>query len=217
MNNLNMKNILKITIIVGLLSMPLMKSRAGDLSIVGITTKVGDIVFGQTTVTPSYQLYTWDASWKVKNYNGYDGSARRRFKYDPRTQTGFFETITVVGTNAPTSSNASFMTDTIALQNFDCTSEPIGFVRSTFSYSIMMTCTTTTSGMSPPTGPFDISFKTMGTSLAQNCDPFTSTSREFRKSFKVSPFQGYVTGRVGVPNYSFAWPFQCWAGYVYLY
>lgn len=216
----NLKNFWMIAVTVALVIGPASRS-FGDLSIIGIAETLGNIVFGETTVTPSYSLYTWDYSfnWQLPTYVAYSGhysKLRLKVRYDIPTATYFYSSFTDFDGMGSISNNTPFMVSSIALQNYSCYL-PNNVTLTAQSYSIVATCSVASTGLAPPTGPFDISFKTVGTAVQSSCnDTNTGWTREFRKSYSVMPY-GYVTGRVGVPNFSFAYPFQCWAGYIYQY
>jgi hypothetical protein len=219
-----MKNYLKYTWMLAITAVLLIgpESRSSaDLSIVGITETIGNVVFGETTVAPSYCLYTWDYSynWQLPNFAAYSGhysKLRQRVRYDIVTGLYFFSSFTDFDGMGSTSNNSPFIIPSVALQNYSCylTNNVTTIVQ---SYTVVETCSVTSTGLAPPAGPFNICLKTVGTALPSSC--FSTNigwTREFRKAEQVMPY-GYVTTRLGVPNFSLAYPFQCWAGSVYQY
>jgi hypothetical protein len=215
-----LKRIWKFAILAALVFGSTSKSFA-DLSIIGIAQTLGNIIFGETTVTPSYSLYTWDYSfnWKLPTYVAYSGhysKLRQKVRYDIPTGTYFYSSFTDFDGMGSISNNTAFMIPSIALQNYSCylTNNVTTIAQ---SYTVVLTCSVASSGLAPPSGPFNICLKTVGTKLQKSCsDTNFGSTREFRKAFSAMPY-GYVTGCVGFPNYSFAYPFQCWVGSVYQY
>lgn len=208
----NLKNIwLTATVIIIALVLPIGTGRS-ELSILGTVETLGHLVTGETTVTPSYCLYTWDYSGFVKNDVFGDHTERLKFRYDPVGNHTFYTSVYKVGSSTPVTDNAPFVLFSVALNVFNCPESGTAAQ----AYTIMMTCSVVTSGLAPPTGPFAVSFKTLGTQLSTSCTDNPTATREFRKTYKIMPF-GFATGRVGTPDYSFAFPFQCWAGETYLF
>jgi len=212
------------------------KAESGDLQFGGLPwavyTYLHEVIIGQTTVIPSYDLYTWDLT--DSNWLFYSKSHHHlKYKFDFYARRQFYtETWTYDNSpnSTPSTNNTPFQLTGVGFVSYYCNrplydagGNPVGGIGESKAqnYSIVMTCRTTTTGMSPPTGPFDISFKTAGPRLAKDCTSTVSGKgywdyREFRKTFSVMPY-GFETGRIGWVNYSLAWPFQCWAGPTYLY
>jgi hypothetical protein len=218
-----MKNCAKIIVLAIVLLTPF-TLRSDGLDYIGIAEKIGNIIFGETTVTPSYSLYTWDYFDRINmiDYGRY-WSSRLSYKFNIISGAKFYTDHETSWPDYDTTSNSQFWIPNIALAIYGCNQDPADYAYNGImeaaaeSYTMVMTCGVVTTGMSPPTGPFPVCFKTSGTKLAQTC---TSTnagwSPNFRQEFNVMPY-GHVTGVVGYPSFDFAWPFQCWSGDIYLY
>lgn len=231
-----MKTITKLALLAGLLFAPVQAVKAqADFQFIGTTWAVyswlHQVIIGQAVVTPSFDLYTWDSTDSAWRF--YTKSHRhQKYKFDYIARARFYtETITYENPDTGGSTNntpfpitgVGFLSYYCNLPLFDAGGNPVGSIGQSKaqSYTFIMTCSVVSTGMAPPTGPFDVSFKTSGTRVPKDCNSTVSgrgywDSREFRKSYSLMPY-GVQTGRMGWVNYSLAWPFQCWAGSVYLY
>ena len=213
-----MKNICKIIIIITLTVLPV-AGRSEGLSIVGIAETLGHIIIGETTITPSYGLNTWDYFENYQNSNtGYYERNRFKVRFDIFTGYTTFSRH-VEKLNYPTidADGVFIIPDPgMALWNWSCYPPGITDIEA-YSYTIVMTCSQISSGLFPPSGPFPISYRTAGTAMGESCtDTNYGRLGEFRASYQVLPY-GHVTGRVGFPNFRLEWPFQCWAGEIWDY
>jgi hypothetical protein len=214
-----MKNILKAFALAVLLALPVTLQSQTLGSFVGTAKTIGDIVRGTTTVTPSFCINSWDYYGKTSDpFYGIE-KERDTVRYDHIIGTYFYSSYTEYDPFTPSTSSTAFPVSSVRLQNFYCDDGAGTITTVAQTYTIWITCSVVTTGLAPPGGPYQISFKTIGTSVPNTCFvvPTPGTSREFRKSYDVDPARGGIVGRVGNPNYVFGWPFQCWAGEPYLF
>jgi hypothetical protein len=175
----------------------------------GIAESVGTIVIGKSTITPSFNVYTWD--YGASYYQGFQ-KIRKSIRFNRIIGQYFFLQTQTLSGDPPATNTAAFPPDSVALWNMNCPQHLGTCDYAIQSYSLQVTCTQVSTGVAPPTGPFDISFKTFGTGLSESCsaDP-PGDNGFFRKQIEVPPF-GFVTTVVGHPSFYFDYPFQCWAG-----
>lgn len=211
--NIYMKNLLKATALAVLLALPA-TVQAQLSTYVGIAESIGNIIRGTTTVTPSFCINSWDSYGKTDDPDFGTERERLTVRYDHILGTYYYSQSVEYDPFPASTDTTPFPVSTVALQNFYCNDGEGTVTIAAQTYTIWITCTVTSTGLTPPGPPYEVSFKTTGTSLPGAC--FVSSkpgaTREFRKTYNIDPAQGGVVGRVGNPNYSFAWPFQCWAG-----
>lgn len=229
-----MKNIFwKIGLVVLVLAAPIKGKADSELPIPGIAESIGwviDLVWGRTTITPSYALFTWDyySKYQIDDDSTKDMpfTSRMKVRYDIYFKQTFYEDHEVdpEWQTDVTSTNAFALTPNgVAQWNYNCvvpgSPPPPGYTgpsgtekaMAVQTYSIVVTCSQASTGLIVPPGPFQVNFKTMGNPIGEDCTSTPTGSRRFGKTVDVMPY-GYVTDTVGFPSYSFAFPFQCWAG-----
>jgi hypothetical protein len=220
-----MKNIFKVLIAACLLA-PLTVKADFDVGwVVGTAKTLVDAIHGDTTITPQIELWTWDSYVEaiVSNPSApTSASTRQTVRRDPIAGTLFYQTrnknfppLSDVTDNTPFNLGGSGGTQAyVYLNNYSCTA-PYWFNIQAQSYSLALKVTVSSTGIIALPPPYEISFKTMGTKLPDNCyDPGPFGTRRFGKSVSVGG-TGTTKVVVGNPNYQLDWPISCWAGAPY--
>lgn len=219
-----MKNIIKSVIVLALLSSPVAYNAHADLvwgalNFLGTPGKVVNFVFsqyvGDTTVTPSWDIYTWDYGSRMWE-SDWSTNVRKKYRYDLVTKRGrFLSASWSVNPFYSSTSTEPFDTGGVAISMYNCSSSGAG-QSSAQTYTFAATCSTTSTGVNPPSGPFEVTLKTIGTRQVEKCEQEVNYHREFRRTIHLMPY-GYVTERLGTASYAMDFPFQCWAGTPYKY
>lgn len=175
---------------------------------------------GETDVTPSYMVYYWTG-----RYWGYYAGVPYRHYYAVRRDgimgRYFYGSSHFQGDVLIDASEEPFPVNTLKRYSYRCDMAPWApdlYVHNEvedFSVAVWVSALKKT-GYFPPGEPYTAWIKTVGTRIAENCDPPTTNTREFRSSVAIQD-TGFSILKPGWPGYQYTFPFLCWVGDCYDY
>lgn len=175
---------------------------------------------GKTEVTPAYAINYWTArywgyyaGWPFRNYY----AVREDVAFGER----FYRSAHLQGDFTYVVSEEPFPVDILRRYNYNCDMAP--WMPNTYVYNevgdfsvAVWVSSLKKTGYFPPGEPYTAWIKSVGTQVAENCNPPPNYSREFRSSVQITD-TGISILKPGWPGYSYTFPFLCWVGDCYDY
>jgi hypothetical protein len=186
------------------------------MEVLGTAGKIGNWIYGETTVVPATSINRWRMIDKV-HYFGIDSRTYRSvsrnhitgaFKYFFHSKSGAY----VEKHENP------FIIEWIGRQSFRC--DTYGDGKAVYSslqnFNVAARAASVTkTGAFPPGEPYDCAAKSFGFKLPSDCYQVAG-GRNYREPFKIYD-SGHVVFQFDEVNVEYAWPVLSWAGHAYRY
>jgi hypothetical protein len=182
---------------------PSLRAEIDLQDVLGASFTIGDIIVGQTTLTPAYAVETWYHYSREDSY-----STLKRVKRARVTGAHFYYTKTQTP-SAVTESTAAFSVDTVNRITRHCEYDYGNFVVKTalveYHTEFVWMQKVEQTGMIVDEGPWTVWLKTSGAKVG-GCDPRTPVSTYFWASASIGKSGGQVV-ILGNPNCTLDYPF----------